>query len=187
MTPKEWKNGGYKEYSQEIIKNSEHPTLHSKADFTNLVPDIVQMPDMEAYYIRHQGYNPTMKQTWQKMQTWILSNNIKSYTQIGLYHDNPSITPHEECQYIACVKTDHKGLENGRLPQFVIAGGTFAKFDLEGQYGDVMKLIQWVYHEWLPQSDFETTTKPSYALHRKNHFLSDDGKFDISLYVPISY
>jgi len=187
MTPKAWKSGGYKEYTYNIIANSEHPTLNSTADFSDLVPEIVQMPSMNVYYIRNQGYNRRMKQTWQKLHTWTLSNNITEYKHIGLYHDNPSITPHESCEYIACIKTDHKGLEEGRLPSLMISGGTYAKFDLKGVYGDVLKLIQWVYHEWLPQSGYETTTKPPYAMHRKNHFLSGDGEFDISLYVSIYY
>lgn len=187
MTPSAWKNGGYKAYSMKIIADSEHPTLNSMADFTGMVPDIVQMPSMEVHYIRNQGYNRSMKQTWQKLHTWTVSSNITEYEHIGLYHDNPSITPHESCQYIACIKTDQDACHNGRLPSFVISGGTYAKFDLKGVYGDVLKLIQWVYHEWLPQSGYETTTRPSYAMHRKNHFLSEDGKFDISLYVAVYY
>jgi AraC family transcriptional regulator len=187
MTPKEWKNGGYKAYSHNIIAHSEHPTLSSKADFSNIEPEIIQMPAITAYYIRNQGYNRSMKRTWQKLYTWTLSKQITDYQQIALYHDNPSITPHESCQYIACIQTDQEGLENVQLPSFTIFGGTYAKFDLKGKHGDLLKLITWVYQEWLPESGFETTTRPSYAIHRKNHFLDEDGKFDVSYYVSVSY
>ncbi len=188
MTPKEWKAGGYKEYSHRIIAQSEHPALSSTADFSNIEPQIVQMPSIKAYYIRHQGYNRSMKTTWQKLYAWVLNNKIENYRQIGLYHDNPSITPHDSCQYIACIETDEKDkVKDKRLPSFYIADGTYAKFDLKGVYGDVLKFIRWVYHEWLPKSDFETTTKPSYAIHKKNHFLSEDGEFEISFYVSIKY
>lgn len=186
MTPKEWKHGGYKVYSKTIIANSEHPTLNSTADFTDMVPEIVQMPAIDVYYIRNQGYNRSIKQTWQKLHTWALCNDIAHYQHIGLYHDNPSITPHESCQYIACIKTEHD-VHDGRLPKFQISGGTYARFDLIGVYGDVLKLIQWVYHEWLPQSGYETTTRPPYALYRKNHFLNDASEFDLSLYVAVYY
>lgn len=188
MSPKEWKKGGYKDYSKNIMEKSEHPALFSTADFSTLEPTIVQMPKLKAYYIRHRGYNKSMKQTWQKLYTWALSNGIENYTQVGLYHDNPAITPHESCQYIACIVTDEENkIKDNRLPSFNIAEGVYAKFDLQGVYGDILKFIRWVYHEWLPKSDFETTTKPSYAIHRKNHFLSDDGRFDISFYVSIKY
>lgn len=187
MTPKEWKQGGYVAYSHKIIANSEQPTLRTTGDFSDIEPEIVQMPPINAYYIRHQGYNRSMKQTWQKLYAWTLSNDIKAYEQIGLYHDNPSITPHDACQYIACIKTNQEGLQNARLPSFVIFGGTYAKFDLKGVYGDLLKLIQWVFLEWLPQSGFETTTKPFYVIYHKNHFLNKSGKFDISFYVSIQY
>lgn len=187
MSPKQWRNKGYLEYSLKIISDSEHPALFSKAQFTTLEPQIIKMPSMKAYYIRHQGYNKSMKQTWQKLYTWALSNNLESYKQIGLYHDNPSITPHDSCQYIASIVPDDDSFTNTKLPYFKVADGIYAKFDLKGVYGDVLKLIQWVYHEWLPKSGFETTTKPSYAIHKKNHFLSEDGKFDISFYVSIKY
>lgn len=189
MSPKEWKRGGYKEFSQNILQQSDHPALVSQADFSNLEPSIVQMAPIEAYYIRHQGYNRSMKSTWQKLYTWALTQELQEYQQIGLYHDNPSITPHDECQYIACIQIDEKEkiIENTRIPKFFISGGTYAKFDIEGVYGDVLKLIQWVHQEWLPQSDFETTTKPSFAIHRKNHFLSSDGRFDLSFYISIKY
>lgn len=187
MSPKEYRSGDYLKYSQSIISNSEHPALFSKADFTFLEPTIVKAASIKAYYIRHQGYNKSMKQTWQKLYTWALANNLQEYEQIGLYHDNPAITPHEACQYIACIVPKEKDFKNDKLPQFTISDGIYAKFDLQGVYGDVLKLIQWVYLEWLPKSGYETTTKPSYAVHRKNHFLSDDGKFDISFYVSIKY
>ncbi|HFU75981.1 MAG TPA: AraC family transcriptional regulator, partial [Arcobacter sp.] len=44
-----------------------------------------------------------------------------------------------------------------------------------------------VYHVWLPDSGFETTTIPSYTIFKKNHFLSDDNQFLGEYYLPIRY
>jgi len=187
MTPKEWKNGGFKEFSQNII--SQFPkALLSTANFDNMEPEIVEMPTMSSYYIRHSGYDIGIKKTWQKLYTWVLNNKIENYKQIALYHNNPTITPLYSCQYIACiVPQSTEKISNDKLPQFTIAKGTYAKFDLSGEYGDVLKFIHWVYHEWLPQSGYETTTKPSYAMYHKNHFLSQDENFKLSFYVSIQY
>ncbi len=54
MTPKEWKNGGYKEYSNKII---EKISISNDLDFSNIEPIIVKMPQIERYYIRHKGYD----------------------------------------------------------------------------------------------------------------------------------
>lgn len=186
MTPKQWRNGGYKEYSNKILQQSQK-AMQSTANF-DITPTIVKMPAMQSFYIRNRGYNVSIKETWQKLQVWTLSNDIKNYQQIALFHDNPTITPLNECQYIACVVTDDiESVESDRLPNFLIADGIYAKFDLKGKHGDVLKFIHWVYHEWLPRSEFETTTKPSYSVYKKNNFLSEDNEFELSFYVSIDF
>lgn len=185
MTPKEWKNGGYKEYSNKIVeKITNQNENYSGFDIT---PTIVKMPEIKGYYIRHQGYDRSIKQTWQKLQTWIYTNDIKEYKQMALHHDNPIITPLEECQYIAIVSLENDELKDVTLPCLIIPKGIYAKFSLSGKYGDVIKLIQWVYHYWLIDSGYETTTNPSYTIYHKNHFLSLDEEFMLDYYVPIRY
>ena len=63
----------------------------------------------------------------------------------------------------------------------------FATFEVKGKYGDILRLIQWVYHQWLPESGYETTTMTSYTIFKKNHFLSKDELFEITYCVPIKY
>jgi len=180
MTPKEWKSGGYKKFSQRIIEQSPK-AKKSTAKFDHLEPTIVKMPQMESYYIRHSGYNALIKSTWQKLQTWVFSNNITEYKQIALFHDN-------ECQYVACIVVEKEiKVKSDRLPKFNIAEGIYAKFDLVGEQGDMLKFIQWLYHDWLPKSEYETTTKPPYVIYKKNNYLSEDSRFDISFYLSIKF
>ena len=185
MTPKEWKNGGYKEYSNKIVQKITNQNDNN--NFFDITPTIVKMPEIKGYYIRHQGYDRSIKQTWQKLQTWIYTNDIKEYKQMALHHDNPIITPLEECQYIAIVSLENDELKDVTLPCLIIPKGIYAKFSLSGKYGDVIKLIQWVYHYWLIDSGYETTTNPSYTIYHKNHFLSLDEEFVLDYYVPIRY
>lgn len=187
MTPKEWKSGGYKEYSNSNVK--EFYETDNELDFSNIEPSIEKMPQIEAYYIRHQGYNKSIKKVWQKLQTWIYTNEIDEYKQIALHHDNPINTALNECQYIATVSiaSKYEQIENLSLPKLIIPKGIYAKFSLKGKYGDVIKLIQWVYHSWLIKSGYETTTNPSYTIYHKNHFLSSDEEFDLDFYLPIKF
>ena len=187
MTPKDWKNGGYKEYSNKIVEKITNQ--NENTNLFDITPIIVKMPEMKGYYIRHQGYDRSIKKTWQKLQTWIYTNDIKEYKQMALHHDNPIITPLDECQYIAMIviENEKEFLENSSIPTLDIPKGIYAKFSLSGKYGDVIKLIQWVYHTWLIQSGYETTTNPSYTIYHKNHFLSSDEEFILDYYLPIKY
>ncbi len=185
MTPKSWRKGAYKSYSNKILQSSKTASI-SKATFKRLEPHIVKQPSIKAYYIRHKGYNIKIKQVWQKMMAWIYTNDIQDYTEIGIYHDNPIVTALEECFYIAAVQVkEDKQLENTSLSSFEIPAGVYARFDVKGAYGDILKLIQWAYHSWLPESGYETTTAPSYTVFVKNHFLAEDAQFDVQYFLPV--
>ena len=188
QTPKQWRNGGYKIYSDMILGTSKTASL-AKVDFSHLEAKIEKAPARKAYYIRQKGYNKNAKQTWQKMLAWIYTNDLKDYEQIGIYHDNPIITPLDDCHYVACVvpKEKQSKLKNTSLPSFIIPSLVCAVFEVEGKYGDILNLIQWVYHTWLPNSGYETNTIPSYTIFERNHFLEDDERFKVKYYVPISY
>jgi len=183
MTPTTWRKGGYKKYSNSIIKSSKSASK-SIANFNNLEAQIVKQPDIRVYYIRHKGYSSRIKDIWQRLRAWQISNNIESYKEIAIYHDNPVITPLAECRYIASVAAD-KELNNTQLPSFIIPGGLYVKFKAKGKYGDILKLLEWIYHHWLPNSGYEATTLPSYSMFKKNHFLSSDNTFDLEFYLPV--
>lgn len=187
MTPKKWKDNGYKLYSANILQQSKRAML-STADFNHLIPSIVKMPKTECFYIRNRGYNVNIQQTWQKLQTWRLTNNINNYKEIALLHDNPTITHLSECQYIACIHVeDGNALTNNRLPKFNISDGVYARFDFQGKHGDMLKFIHWVYNEWLVKNEYEATTKPSFVIYNKNNFLNNDNEFDVSFYISIRF
>lgn len=189
MTPKEWKKGGYLQYSNNILKTSSYATL-SAATFEYLEATIVKLPQREGYYIRHQGYDKSIKKTWQKLKVWAMQNNLNHYMQIGFHHDNPIITPLNECQYVAAIlvsEDEKEKITNSSMPTFTIPSGIYAQFKVEGVYGDVLKLIQWIYHTWLRESGYETTPNPSFALYERNHFLEDDEHFKLDFFVPIQF
>ena len=187
VTPTQWRKGGYKKYSKTILEESQK-AKESNASFNDIEASIVKMPPIEAYYIRHNGYNDEIKQTWQKIQTWMYSNNIKDYKHIALFHDNPVVTHLDECQYVACIEVNDEDIpKDQRLPKFNISDGIYARFDIKGIDGDFLKFMHWLYNEWLPNSEYETTTKPPYAIYKKNKYLSDDNNFELSFYLSIKF
>ncbi|MBU1927894.1 AraC family transcriptional regulator [bacterium] len=184
MTPTQWRKGGFLEYSNKIIhKNTDF--LPSNADYTKLVPEIKKMPSMDVYYIRHRGYDEDIQKCWQNLQAIVLLNEIETYKQIALYHDNPIITPLKDCNYVACVSSNEFSNEKVNLPFFKIHEGVYAEFSATGYGDDILNLVQWVYHEWLPTSGFEATVKHSYMIYEENNFLNKNDYFSLKYYIPI--
>ena len=56
--------------------------------------------------------------------------------------------------------------------------------NIKGEKSELGWFIKWAYQEWLPNSGFETTTEPSYAIMNKNHFIDESG-VDATFYLPI--
>jgi len=183
MTPKAWRQGGFKAYSDRIIRSSAAASASDRT-FEGLEAEIVRTEPIDARYIRHRGYSPAVRSVWQKIRAWCYTHGIEEGRQIGIYHDNPAVTPLSECHYVAAVETAMPA-EGGSLPSFRIPGGLYARFYVEGKYGDVLRLIRWAYHVWLPDSGYETTTAPSFTLFRKNHFLEKDGRFEAHYFLPV--
>lgn len=188
QTPKQWRNGGFKEYSENILMNSKI-SCYEKNDFESIEAKIVKTKPRKMYYIRNKGYiTSEAKKVWQKLQAWVYTNDIKEYEQVAIYHDNPAITSHSDCFYVAgIIPKDDTALSNTNLPFFYTPEDLYATFEIKGKIGDVLRFIQWAYHDWLPKSGFETTTNPSYAIFRKNQFLEDDERFEATYYLPIQY
>jgi AraC family transcriptional regulator len=188
QTPKVWRNGGYEEYSTNILRNS-NMAYYEKKDFENIEPKIIKSKPLRTYYIRQRGYlKEEVTRVWQKLQAWVYTNNITKYEEIGIYHDNPTITPHSECFYVAgIIPKGYVDLSNTSLPIFDTPEALYATFEIKGETGDILRFIQWAYQEWLPKSGFETTTNPPYVIFKKNHFLNEDRTFEATYYLPIQY
>ncbi|TLP39285.1 AraC family transcriptional regulator [Arcobacter arenosus] len=188
QTPKEWRNGGHKNYSNNILKDIDINFDEIK-NLDKSEPKIVKLNPMKIYYLRNKGYSKeSLKKTWQKIQAWIYTNNITNYKELAFYHDNPVITPANDCVYVAAVFVEDKiDLSNTNLPHFKISGGLYASFEISGVHGDILRLLQWVYQDWLPKSGFETTTNPAHTVLRQNHYTHSSGRFEATLYLPIQY
>lgn len=187
-TPGEWRRGASLAYSEKILASSPSASA-SDRDFAGLVPQIRKSEKIRAAYVRHKGYGISIKNSWNKLYAWALQEGIsENARQIGLHHDNPTITPLSECAYVAAIEIGDDVRPHGQIAFFELPPSLCAVFKIKGKYGDVLKFMRYVYHIWLPNSGFEAKTMPSYAIYQKNHFLDMDGsgEFELEFYLPIS-
>lgn len=185
QTPKQWRKEGYISHFNKITRDNKE-TFSNISDFSNLKPKISIIKDRRVYYIRHRGYDSISAQSAQeKLTVWAYTNNIENYNRIGVYYDNPAITPLDECYYVACIEPIDETPTNLNLPKSHIRRGTYAVFTFEGDYDDVLRLIQWSYHHWLPNSGYSTKTASSYCIFEEN--TSDDNHeiYKCQYHLPI--
>ena len=181
-TPSQWRNGLYKNFSKDKYDFDDN----FYKEFKGLEPIVKVVPKKTCAYIRHKGYdNASLSKLWQRLLAFAYEKDIQNTTQIGIYHDNPIIIPHEECNYIAAIQVDEKFEPTNSISKFVVFESLYAIFHYEGKYGDICKLMTYIYHYWLPNNGYEAKTLPAFANYHKNHYLEGNDTFDLDFYVPI--
>ena len=152
---------------------------------------ICSMPSFDVAYVRHKGYDRSIKMAWLKLQAWALHQGIDFSKQpmIGLHHSNPRFVESSQCHYVACLElpAHQKFYRSGEVGVMRIPPTFCAVFSLQGIYGDLRKYMDVIYHEWLPKSDYEKASLPSFALYRQNHFIEADELFDLDFCVPVRF
>lgn len=188
QTPTRWRTGGYKEYSNEILRTTALD-LNKKLDYSKLEAKVVKFDEIKAYYILQKGYSYSESiGNWQKIQAWAYKRRIENFLQIGVFHDNPIITHAQDCFYTAAIAPkEFNEIFESDLPTFSIKKGLYVAFEISGKYGDVLPLIRWAYHEWLPNSGFETNTNPSFAIFHKNPVFDENKELEATFYMPVQY
>jgi len=180
VTPTKWREVDKANENRDF--SFAHKPLHVKISF---------MPSFDVAYVRHKGYDRSIKTAWLKLQAWALRQGIefKEQTMIGLHHSNPRFVESSQCHYVACLElpAKKKFYRSGEIGVMRIPQTFCAVFSLQGVYGDLKKFMDVIYHEWLPKSDYEKASLPSFAVYRQNHFINANETFDLDFCVPVRF
>jgi len=182
VTPSKWREGAYKNYLKRDLKFDEK----INSDFFDIKPIIGVAPKRVCAYIRHKGYDSSISTVWERLIAYAYEKEINNTVQIGIFHDNPLITPYGECHYVAALEVDDSFISTNSISSLEIEESLCAIFHYEGKYGDVVKLMEYIYIFWLRDSGYESTSFPPYVIYYKNHFLKENESFNIDFYIPIS-
>jgi DNA gyrase inhibitor GyrI len=150
---------------------------------------IKELPNYEVAFIRRTGsyFEPT-EDHWGKLITWAVNNGLYPPTQnfIGISLDNPDLVESHNCRHDACVtipqefvKEKHNGIQFRKLD-----GGQYALYEY---YGKELNLAyQYMYGEWLPNSDYEPDyDRYNLEFNMNNPADDPEGKAKVHLFVPI--
>lgn len=149
-------------------------------------PELVQLPDRNVAYVRHQGYGRDIRRAWHTLRAWATAEQRSMSQQFGIHHSNPTWVPLEKCRYVACIEIETPLVRRGPVSSLTIPSGLHAVFPLNGRYGDLLPFINKILEEWLPQSGFKMQTTPAYVHYQKNQFFSLDEHFELTFNLPIT-
>lgn len=182
FTPIQWRKGEFKNYKPNKYKLEE-----KEVDFKNI--KIKKLPSINIAYMRHQGFDKTIKTMWQKF-LYLLEDefDIKNPTMMGIQHSNLDITSFKDYRYFACIDLKKQKLEpKGDIGVCNIKAGLYATIRFQGICEDILTLYKKIYYEWLPKSEFEALNSSANVLYYKNNYLDPKDEFDIEFRVPIKY
>ncbi|PJC87105.1 AraC family transcriptional regulator [Vibrio sp. HA2012] len=188
MSPGEWRKHDLQSGAKPYLADMEIARGYESATKRGIpAPKITEVPDRIVAYVRHLGYNRSIKSAWLLLRAWAKTEGRDFSVQYGLHHSNPAWVALNECRYVASIEIDQPLRYRGNVNQMTIPGGLHAVFSLQGVYGELLPQISHILEQWLPSSGFKMGATPAYVHYHKNHFLADDECFILDFYLPLLF
>lgn len=187
MSPGQWRQSESENKDKPYLKDAEIAAAYQRLDKSKCpAADIINLPNRHVAYVRHTGYDRSIRQAWQTLQAWAQIEQRDFTRQFGLHQSNPAVVELTQCRYVACLEIDTPLTRRGVVNSLVIPGGLHAVFKLKGKYGDLLPQLSYILEQWLPASGFKMQATPAYVQYYKNQFLTTDEVFELDFCLPIS-
>lgn len=152
--------------------------------------EIKTLPEYEVAYIRRIGSYFEPQEHWGKLMNWAFQNELFPPQQsfIGISLDNPDIVEGNNCRHDACVtipegfeKEQHQDVQFKKLE-----GGEYALYPFYDAPEKLNFAYQYMFGQWLPNSDYEADYDRYNLEFSMNNPLEDpEGKLKVDLFVPV--
>lgn len=149
--------------------------------------EIKEMSDFFVAYVRKQGqYGPeTCGEAFTELGQWAGPRGyFNSGTVLGVYWDNPEVTPAEKCRTDACVTVPEGTAVEGQIGTQTIAGGKYAVCHFEITCEGFVQAWEDAF-AWLIDSGHECDDKPCYELYYNNGQEHPEGKWIVDICIPL--
>jgi AraC family transcriptional regulator len=112
------------------------------------------IPSTDLVGVAHEGSYMQISQAFETLFGTLYARGLAKpeMRMIGIYLDDPDITPVERLRSFACVQAGSEIEAATPLERREISGGEYAVLRHKGPYADMFRAYQWLYSEWLPKS-----------------------------------
>lgn len=148
------------------------------------------LPPFEVAFIRRTGSYFEPQEHWRKLLSWVNENKLYPLEQsfIGISLDNPELVESHKCRHDACVTIpENFDKEKYHDVQFKkLDGGLYALYHFYDKPHKLNVAYQYVYGEWLPNSEYDADYDRDNLEFCMNNVTEDlEGNLKIDLYVPV--
>lgn len=150
---------------------------------------IVDLEDKQAIYYKLQGSYESLdfSGAWEKL--WLVVKSQKLFTagieHIGIAYDDPNITDADKIRYDACLIIHKEAKPEGNVGIKTLKEGKFAMFHYTGSYKNLSSVYDYIFNEWLLNSDYELRDEPVREKYKNNPHRTEESKLKTEIYLPI--
>ncbi|MCP3943503.1 MAG: AraC family transcriptional regulator [Desulfobacteraceae bacterium] len=168
----------------------------STTEFMNLInyerkntmnAEIREMPEYHVAYVRKTGPygKETCEQAFDELMQWAgPMGYLASGVMLGVYWDNPDVTPPEKCRVDACISVPYGTATKGPVDIQTIKGGLYAVCHFEIQDDGFQQAWEDAF-EWLVNGGYECDEIPCYELYHKSAADHPEGKWIFDICIPL--
>lgn len=128
------------------------------------------LPALNTAGVLHKGSYYSIGESFEKLvglaSTRGLMPNIRG--MVGIYYDDPMVTPEEELRSRASVIVDDVAVASYPLEAETLVGGTYAVLTHKGPYSDLPAAYDWLYSVWLKEQGHTLRAEPPYENYLNN-------------------
>jgi AraC family transcriptional regulator len=131
---------------------------------------IRDVPAMQVLTIDHVGSYMQIGKAFDALIGWLAARNLLSpeMRMIGIYYDDPGIVAEAELRSKAGVVLPDAVEVAAPVSSTHVRGGRYAVLQHKGPYADMAAAYQWLYGEWLVQSEHEAADAPVFEEYLNN-------------------
>lgn len=154
---------------------------------TIIKAEVREMPELNVAYVRKMGpyAKEICEQAFGELLQWAGPKGyLSSGTMIGVYWDNPEITPPEKCRVDACVTVPYGTTPERQIGVQLISGGQYAVCHFEIMADSFQQSWEDAFL-WLVSSGYECDDRPCYELYHNNAEEHPEGKWIFDICIPL--
>ena len=151
--------------------------------------EVREMPEHHVAYVRKLGPygKETCQQAFGELAAWAAPRGfLESGVALGVYWDNPEVTPPDRCRVDACVTVPAGTVPDSPVAVQTISGGPYAvcHFELALDSDSFQQAWEDAF-AWLVDGGYECDDKPCYELYHHSGADQPEGKIVFDICIPL--